>query len=80
MPGRALRGGTANAYDRNHTLQLGAYAADLIEDDVFGVTVAKVTGKITHNQLKAIAGKAKPVTADNQKVLAARSIGISFGD
>ncbi|WP_374286054.1 6-phosphofructokinase [Lactococcus sp.] len=80
MPGHALRGGTANAYDRNYTLQLGAYAADLVADDVFGVTVAKVKGKITHNQLKAIAGKAKPVTDVNQKVLAARSIGISFGD
>lgn len=80
IPGHVLRGGEPSARDRNYTMQLGAVAAGLIADEVYGVTVAKVNGRISFNQLSEIAGKAKPVPEDDSLLLAARSIGISFAD
>ena len=60
-PGHYLRGGSPSAYDRMLTTQLGAYAADLICNEIYGVTVAKKDGLITHNELAEVAGKPKPV-------------------
>ena len=80
VPGHFLRGGTPSAFDRLFTMQIGAYAADLITNETYGVTVAKVNGDISHNQLSEIAGKPKPVPHNSQLILAARNCGISFGD
>lgn len=80
VPGHLQRGGTPSAYDRVLSTQFGAFAARLIQEKRFGVTVAKVGGVITANQLSDIAGKAKLVTPDDQMVLVARDMGISFGD
>jgi 6-phosphofructokinase 1 len=80
VPGHILRGGTPSAYDRILTTQFGAYAAELICEKKFGLTVAKKNGVITHNSLMEIAGKAKPVPLDHSMIVTARSIGISFGD
>ncbi|HEY0222079.1 6-phosphofructokinase [Lactovum miscens] len=80
VPGHFLRGGAPNAYDINYTMQLGDYAAKLIENEVYGVTVAKIEGDIHHNLLSEVAGVAKPVTEENRLMKAARNVGISFGD
>lgn len=79
-PGHELRGGVPSAYDRIYTACLGDYAAKLISEKKYGLTVAKIAGKISHNPLSAIAGKAKPVPEDSDLIVAAKDCGISFGD
>ncbi|MBP3721490.1 MAG: 6-phosphofructokinase [Clostridia bacterium] len=80
VPGHIQRGGTPSAYDRVLSTEFGVHAAELIRDDIYGVTVALKGNSITHNALKDIAGVPKPVPADDQMIATARSIGISFGD
>ena len=80
VPGHFLRGGSPSAYDRVKATQFGAYAAELISENIYGVTVAEKSGLITHNRLDDIAGKSKLVPSDHQLIQAAREIGIAFGD
>ena len=80
VPGHMLRGGIPSAYDRLLATQFGEYAAQLIRDEKYGMTVAKVGGQITANKLEDIAGKTKFVEPDCQLVTTARNIGIAFGD
>ena len=40
----------------------------------------KTALRITHNKLDDVAGKTKFVDTDNHLVIAARDIGVSFGD
>lgn len=80
VPGHMLRGGAPSAYDRVLSTQFGVHAAYLIAKEKYGMTVAKIGNKITHNKLEDIAGKTKFVDTDNHLVIAARDIGVSFGD
>jgi 6-phosphofructokinase 1 len=80
VPGHIQRGGSPSAYDRVLSTQFGVHAAELIRDQVYGVTVAMNGNKIVHNRLRDIAGVPKPVTLDNPVVQTARNIGISLGD
>ncbi len=80
VPGHIQRGGTPSAYDRVLSTEFGVHAAELIRNDVYGVSVALKGNTITHNALKDIAGVAKPVPMDDHMVSTARNIGISFGD
>lgn len=80
VPGHLQRGGAPSAYDRVLSTQYGAYAAQLIDEKHFGVTVAKVGGQITCNKLIDIAGKAKLVDPSDQMVMVAKDTGVSFGD
>ena len=80
VPGHMLRGGSPSAYDRILATQFGVYAAQLIKEEHYGMTVAKVGGTITANPLAEIAGKTKFVTPDDQLVATDRNLGISFGD
>lgn len=80
VPGHYLRGGSPCAYDRMLTTQFGSYAADLIFNGVYGVTVAKKYGEITHNKLEVVADKPKPVPLDHPFITAARGTGISLAD
>ena len=52
-----LRGGSPSAYDRILATQFGVYAAQLIKEEHYGMTVAKVGGTITANPLAEIAGE-----------------------
>ena len=54
-------------------------AANLIANDVYGVSVAMANHEVTHNPLSEIAGKTKFVTPDCQMVRVAQNMGISFG-
>ncbi len=78
IPGHIQRGGSPSAYDRLLSTQFGVHAAGLIKDKNFGVTVAKVDGKITHNELKDIAGIPKLVPEDHELCDIARKLGILF--
>ena len=80
IPGHLQRGGAPSAYDRVLSTQFGAYAAGLIQKKQFGVTVAKVGNTITQNKLSEIAGKAKMVSPDDQMIVVAKDMGVSFGD
>lgn len=80
VPGHILRGGSPSAYDRVLATQFGAHAASLLKQQKFGFTVAMVDGKITENKLADVAMKTKFVTEDDQMVLTAKDIGISFGN
>lgn len=79
IPGHMQRGGAPSAYDRVLSTRFGAYAASLIKDHHFGVTVAMVNGIITQNRLSEIAGKSKLVRKDDQMIQVAKDMGISFG-
>lgn len=78
VPGHYLRGGSPSAYDRVLSTQFGAYAAHLIKEGEYGVSVAYKEGRVTHNKLSDIAGKASLVPPDHQMIDFAKSIGISF--
>ena len=80
VPGHIQRGGSPCAYDRVLSTQFGVHAAELIRDEVYGMTVALQGNKIVHNKLSEVAGKTKEVDPDHQVVRAARDINISFGD
>ncbi|MBQ9942394.1 MAG: 6-phosphofructokinase [Christensenellaceae bacterium] len=80
VPGHMQRGGSPAAYDRVLSTQFGVYAANLIANDVYGVTVAMDDHHVTHNPLKEVAGKLKNVTPDCQMIRVARNMGICFGD
>lgn len=80
VPGHMLRGGSPSAYDRVLATKFGVHAARLIEEEKYGRSVAISAGKITANKLEDIAGITKFVQEDDQLVITARNLGISFGD
>ena len=80
VPGHIQRGGSPSAYDRVLSTQFGVHAAELIRDEIYGVTVALQGNTITHNKLSDIAGVPKLVPQDDQMVSIAKTMGISFGD
>ena len=57
IPGHMQRGGSPSAYDRVLATQFGSYAAQLVEVERYGVTVAMVNRRVTENRLADIAGK-----------------------
>ena len=80
VPGHVQRGGTPCAYDRVLSTRFGAAAARLIREKNYGNMVGLVNGKIVPVPLSEVAGKLKTVPVDCEEILAAREIGISFGD
>jgi len=80
VPGHIQRGGSPSAYDRVLSTQFGVHAAELIRDEIYGVTVALDGNEIIHNKLKDIAGVPKPVPKDDHVLVTARNMGINLGD
>jgi ATP-dependent phosphofructokinase / diphosphate-dependent phosphofructokinase len=80
VPGHIQRGGSPCAFDRVLATRLGVHAAELIRDEIYGVTVALNGKDIAHNKLEDIAGSPKLVEKDNNIVATAKTIGICFGD
>ena len=80
VPGHTQRGGAPSAYDRVLSTQFGVHAAELIRDEIYGVTVALNGNEIVHNKLKDIAGVPKPVPKDDHVLVTARNMGINLGD
>lgn len=80
VPGHTQRGGSPCAFDRVLSTRMGAYAAKLIEKEQYGYMVALVNNEIKKVKLEESAGKLKMVPQDDQTVMLAKSIGISFGD
>ena len=80
VPGHIQRGGSPSAYDRVLSTQFGVHAAELIRDEIYGVTVTLNGNEIIHNKLKDIAGVPKPVPKDDHVLVTARNMGINLGD
>ncbi|NLX83045.1 MAG: 6-phosphofructokinase [Clostridiales bacterium] len=80
IPGHMQRGGSPCAYDRVLSTEFGVRAAQLIREGRFGLTVALKEGRISENKLEDVAGVPKPVDPNDQTVISARDINISFGD
>ena len=80
VPGHMLRGGSPSAYDRILATRFGVRAAQLIADEKYGVSVALIKSKIGENPLKDVAGKTKFVEPDDNYVITAKHLGVSFGD
>ena len=79
VPGHMQRGGSPSAYDRVLATQFGSYAAGLVADEHYGVTVAMVNRHVTANPLADIAGKTRGVPGDCDMLNVARAMGISLG-
>ena len=79
VPGHMQRGGSPSAYDRVLATQFGTYAAGLVADEHYGVTVAMVNRSVTANPLIDIAGKTRTVPDDCAMLNVARSMGVSLG-
>lgn len=80
IPGHTQRGGSPCPYDRVISSRFGAKAAELIEAKDFGKLVVFKDNKVTAIPLSESAGKLKYVSPDDDTVLAAKTLGISFGD
>ena len=80
IPGHIVRGGSPSPYDRILSTRFGIHAAELIEKDDYGKTVALKGSRISDNRLSKIAGKMKAVPAADEMVKAAKALGISFGE
>ena len=80
VPGHMQRGGSPSAYDRVLATQFGSYAASLVADEHYGVTVAMVNRHVTANPLADIAGKTRGVPGDCDMLNVARAMGISWAD
>lgn len=80
VPGHVQRGGAPNPYDRVLCTRFGAFAAELIKNKNFGNMVGMKNDEVVAVPLSEVAGKLKNVPKDDQLIVAARKIGISFGD
>lgn len=78
--GYVQRGGTPSAADRLLATRLGSAAADLINENVFGVMVAARGDSTEPVPLEKVAGKRKEVPPDHQWVQTARHVGTCLGD
>ena len=79
IPGHMQRGGSPSAYDRVLATQFGSYAAQLVEVERYGVTVAMVNGRVTQNRLADIAGKTRNVPEGCELLTVARRMGVNLG-
>ena len=79
IPGHIQRGGSPCAYDRILATRFGSYAAKLAKSEQFGVAVAMINNKVTHNKLSEVAGKSRLVSMDCKMIQVAQSMGICLG-
>ncbi len=80
VPGHMQRGGSPCPYDRVLCTQLGAAAAQAIEDKDYGYMIGMVNGQTTRVPLSEAAGRLKTVDPDCQLIQEAKKVGICFGD
>jgi phosphofructokinase-like protein len=78
--GHLQRGGSPTPYDRILSTKFGAYAISLAARKKFGMMAALKGSEIVEVEIADAISKQKLVKPDNQAVLAARAVGIAFGD
>lgn len=80
IPGHTQRGGSPVPFDRVISSRLGVAAAELIAKEDYGKMLIMKGYDVTTLPLEKTAGKLKYVSPDDQIVLQAKHLGISFGD
>lgn len=80
IPGHQQRGGSPSPYDRVLATTLGAFAAKLIAEEQYGMTVAVSNNGVLARTLEEVAGKLKLVNSDNDLIRTSRLVGLTFGD
>jgi 6-phosphofructokinase 1 len=80
VPGHQQRGGSPSPFDRVLATQLGAYAAKLISEEQYGMTVSIENNDIRATPLAEVAGLLKLVPEDHNLIMTGKLIGINFGD
>ncbi|HEX8430428.1 MAG TPA: ATP-dependent 6-phosphofructokinase [Longimicrobium sp.] len=78
--GHIQRGGSPTAFDRNLALRFGAAAVRCIRAGNMGTMVGLQGQTVVAVPLAEAISELKRVTMDNDLVMAARQLGISFGD
>jgi 6-phosphofructokinase 1 len=78
--GHLQRGGAPTSFDRVLATRFGGKAVELIRRGEFGTMVAFAPPDIVARRLDDIVGKTKTVPLDNDLLLTARALGVSFGD
>jgi ATP-dependent phosphofructokinase / diphosphate-dependent phosphofructokinase len=78
--GHVQRGGAPTPADRVLATLFGSAAADLVMEGAWGMLVGLQQGRLTRLPLSDAAGQTRRVPADHPLLLAARRIGVSFGD
>jgi len=78
--GHLQRGGAPTAFDRTLATRFGGKAVELLLKGNFGKMVANHPPDIVPMPLGDVVGKIKTVPLDNDLLLTARALGVSFGD
>ncbi len=78
--GHVQRGGTPNAHDRNLATQLGFEAYRMLAAGQFNELIVVRGGKIGSAPIAEVADKVRTVPMDYPALVAARGIGMTFGD
>jgi len=78
--GYTQRGGSPSPMDRILATRYGAYAAQCIAEENYGMMVALIKNDLTTVPLSEVGGKMRLVMPDNPLVLKCRNMGVSFGD
>jgi len=80
IPGHQQRGGSPSPFDRVLATRLGAFAAKLIKEETYGMTVAICHDDVIAIPLEDVAGKTKLVPLDHNLIETGELIGINFGN
>ena len=78
--GYVQRGGSPTPMDRILATRYGAFAAECIAKECFGVMVAVKNNQLTTVPLEEVGGKVSLVTPDHPLIVKSRKMGVSFGD
>lgn len=78
--GHIQRGGSPSSFDRVLATRFGVAAADLIAEGGFGKVVCLQQERIVAVDMDVAVGQMKAVNPRGEMVMAARAIGMSFGD
>jgi 6-phosphofructokinase 1 len=78
--GHLQRGGAPTSFDRVLATRFGGKAVELVRRGEFGTMVAFAPPDIVALRLEDVVGKTKTVPADNDLLLTAKALGVTFGD
>jgi ATP-dependent phosphofructokinase / diphosphate-dependent phosphofructokinase len=78
--GHLQRGGAPTSFDRVLATRFGGKAVELVHRGEFGTMVAYAPPDIVARRLDEVVGKTKTVPLDNDLVLTAKALGVTFGD
>lgn len=78
--GHLQRGGSPTPFDRILSTKFGAFAIDLVAQKKFGRMAALKGSEIKSVRIEDAISRQKLVKPDDQAVITARRVGISFGD